>query len=340
MKMKEENELIENGDMDNHFFTKLVLDNSSDYIIDNELYSIYRKGVEIISVPKWKIPSKDTYDEYIGNNWKYTLPRIYTLYKLNGMKQQKSILPFIKYQYKLNDTQYEKLEQQYNRFKNVLELSVVDNFSYNKPYPNLEPRIIEESIYDDNGNYTIIERLGYSSEEQKYLEINKKYIKRYNKLKKKIISAAIVYKDQIDNLKLNDNPSVKEVDELLQVMKRYWNDRYIIKKIRYVILNIERGFNSLFYMNKEYNFLSIRYYNHKNPDDRKRMDEIEKEYMNKGIYLLKEKQNSKIVSYGITWLQDKSKITNKDLSGVTGLSLPTVRKYRKSNWRDDSDKLF
>jgi len=332
-------EIVESGEIENRYYSKLVLDNSSDYIIDNELYSIYRKGIEIISVPLWNEPSKNTYDKFVGENWKYNLPRIYTLYKLNGYKNSKSILPFMKYQYKMTDDKFEKLKTQYNRFQKVLELSNVVSFSYNPPY-NVESREIEE-LFCDDGNYHIEKRMVYSTQDKIRLKKNGEYNERYKKLKKKIISAAVVYKEQIKNLEFNkDDLSVKKINDILQILKRYFNEKYIIKETRYIILNKERGWKSLFYTNKEYKFLSVNYYNHKKPEDKKRMIEIEREYLNKGIGLLKEEQNENLINYGITWLQDKVKITNQGLSGVTGLSKPTISKYRKKNWRDDNEKLF
>lgn len=347
---------IESGELNDGWFKQLTTSNERDYIIDNELYSVYRNGVDIISIPEWNEPSKDDYERF-SSNFRYNLPRVYTLYKLNGDKNSKYILPYMKWKYKMKDMEYEKLQRQYNKFVKVLEITNVEKIKYEPPFENIESRTIEEVI-----NGQIMTREGYSSVEYKQLEENKEYIKSYKKLKKKIISASIVYersllneientddefkKKELENriksitIRKDDNSNLKRINEILQSLKIYFNQRYLIKERRYLILNKESGRNSLFYQDKEYNFLSLNYYDKKNPDYLKQMRIIERDYMNKGMAKLKEKQNNKKISYGITWLQDKRKITNKDLSGKTGLSIPTVRKYRKINWKDDNQKLF
>jgi len=337
-------DFIEYGELDNKWYRTLITSNDTDYIIDNELYSIYRNGIQVISIPDWIEPSKADYCKFTPN-FRYNLPRIYTLYKLNGSKKSNSIIPFMKWKYKMTDESIEKLQRQFNKFKNVLDVSIMDDLKYKAPFPDVEPRVIEEII---NGQY--IERLGYSNQEYKHIESNKEYNKSYKKKKKKIISAAIVFermmiknnedKKIIDLFSIRKNDNIKRLNDVKNNLKRFFEERYLIKETRYIILNKGNGGNSLFYHNKEYNFLSINYYNNNNEDDLKRMREIEREYNNKGIGLLKEKQNSKLVNYGITWLQSKSKITIKWLSIITGKSIPTINKYIKNNWRYDNDKLF
>lgn len=336
--MNDLNDFIED-DKNLVIYDKLKFNNEEDFIIDNQLYSIYRKVIDIISVPLWNESSKKYFDNFTPN-FNSMFSRIYTLFKLN--RDIKNILPYIIYQYKLNDDKVELLQKNFNRFKIVLNIIDIDKIEYDTPYEYINPRIVEilhedgtikEYDCDINDKY----KKNYNGDEQDKAFENIKYTKKYKKNCKKVLFVCNnifnmnVYIDEKDYIKKS-----KEINNLLNLIKLKLDDKYLIKEKRYLIMNKRR----LFYVDKEYNYLSIMDFNKKTNDiDKKRITEIERLYLNRGLKLLIEKINMKKLSYGITWLQ-KENITDNKLSGVTGLNVKTVRKYRKNIWKDDKENLF
>jgi hypothetical protein len=319
---------VSSGNIEGKYYSKFILDNRYDLISDhNELYSFHTEGIELISVSV----SERINEHNILNftkNFSNKYAKLYTLYKLNShmsiKKFLKSAIPFMNYQYKLNVEDEQKMWNKLNKWKKILNIINMKKIIYKPPYDFMKPRTIEYT--DEMGN--IQSKDGFSNEEQKRLNKNKLYKQDFNKKCKTIIDLSNNYgnKFNIDKMDLNEKDYRKNLDKIndnLLSLKNGFDKIYLIKEKKYVILNKKR----LFYVDKEYHDLSIEEYNINDPVKKKRMIEIERLYLNKGIYELKKKQNINKIENAIELLNDKEIITMDDLVDKSGLSKPTIRKW-------------
>lgn len=314
------------------YLHKFILDDVDKHLDTYELYTFFEDGVDMISVPDVNLVSSKFVNNFT-KNFNNMYSKIYTLFILNSHLSYgqfyKSIIPFITYQYNLNDKKIFELEQQMKKFKDVLEIARVDKIIYSNMFDVIKPRFND----DDEPMYSNLEK--------RQLESMKIYKNKY--ITKCSIIEKLCYKYKLIDFEIKKENFVRKNDDIifhLNILKQRLNEIYLIKEKRKVLLNKRK----LFYIDKEYNNLDILEYNTDNKkvkqELRGKLIKIERDYINRGINLLTEKKNQNKVNDSLTQLQLMGKIKQKDIIIISGLSKPSVMKHLNINWRYDNKKLF